>query len=176
MTFGINAENVENLLECTRNHEMDDAPESVVAFKEQSAYESILETLVVHYIRKSKECNELSGKYVFLKDKYIMEQVRRIAKENELKIAIYPYGVQGKRIEQLLHDNGIRTDLIIDNNLSVENSEILSTDDLKRIDVWDYLFVICSDNKKIYKDIRQTIYHIVPQRNVFDWYSIDKEG
>ena len=73
-----------------------------------------------------------------------------------------------------MYCNDIETDLIIDNNLSVENCKIISTDDLAKIDVGKYLFIICSDNKNYYKDIRKTIYHIAPQNNVFDWYPVDE--
>lgn len=149
--------------------------QSDIVFEEgKSAYKKILEALFFHYSEKCKKYNELSQKYYSLKEKYKIEQVRKLSKNNGLKIAIYPYGVQGKRIEQLMYCNDIETDLIIDNNLSVENCKIISTDDLAKIDVGKYLFIICSDNKNYYKDIRKTIYHIAPQNNVFDWYPVDE--
>lgn len=146
----------------------------IVFEEERSSYRNILEVLLIQYSEKSKKYDELFQKFNSLKEKCKIEHIRKLSKENKVKIAIYPYGVQGKRIEQLMNCNNIKIDLIIDNNVSVENCKIISTSDLAKIDVKKYLFIICSDNIIYYKDIRKTIYHIVPRDNIFDWYPLDE--
>ena len=105
-------------------------------------------------------------------EKYKIKLIRNIVNENKLKVAIYPYGTQGKRIEKLLKNNDIRAELIVDNNVIKGNRKTITTYQLGQIDVETYLFIICSDSAKYYIDIRETIGRLVPSENIFDWYPL----
>ena len=90
------------------------------------------------------------------------------------RIALYPYGVTGKRIEKELNDKyGVMPELILDNSPFYEGKDarIHKLDYLKKIDISPYTFIITSGNEDIYIEIRNAIAEYVPMQQICDLYS-----
>ena len=99
-----------------------------------------------------------------------MNEIRLKLLELHAEVVLYPFGDIGRKTRDLLNRYGIREAFIVDNGLSKTNGEILSVDDLKKIDCTKYLFAVCSDKLSIYQEIRKPLKDIVPEANIYDLF------
>lgn len=98
----------------------------------------------------------------------IREQVELGKKD----FVIYPFGEQGKLAKQILNIlYGIQEKFIIDNKLSISDNKFKNIKYLEEIDCTKYTFLLSSDNKNIYNEIRKRLYEYVPKENVVDIFS-----
>lgn len=70
---------------------------------------------------------------------------------------IYPYGMKGKRVKELLNEDfGISEVAVVDNELSKEDNNILCFNDLENIKQ-NYVILLSSDNKEIWHELRSDL-------------------
>lgn len=138
-------------------------------------YGNIIRTMIFHM---SLGCNKywnLNKKYKELLTEKKIQQIKHISGVRRLKVALYPFGALGKKLLETLNSAQIDVPLIIDNRLAGKGNAIVSISDLKKVNVKEYLFVISSDNRKIYEEIRNEIREVVPEENIYDFYPINEE-
>lgn len=143
--------------------------------QEKNVYGDIIRTMVSGHRLGCAKYNKLNQKYLMVQDRFKQEQVKKIISERHLKVAVYPYGVRGKKLCEQFGLAGIEVSLIIDNKWKGRAENIISITDLKEYSVTEYLFVISSENINSYQEIRKEIYSAVPKENVYDWYPLDGE-
>lgn len=70
---------------------------------------------------------------------------------------IYPYGVKGKRVKEILNEEfDIEELAIVDNKQYNDDENILSFEDLEKIRQ-NYVILLSSDNKEIWHELRNSI-------------------
>lgn len=81
---------------------------------------------------------------------------------------IYPYGKHGKSVKWILNTYFEIEELAIaDNRLCVNREDILSLDELKKLDQ-EYILLLASDNQEISREIRDNLYSKVDSSKVID--------
>ena len=104
-----------------------------------------------------------------------LQRIKEISSIRKLKIAIYPFGLLGKKLLMRLNAICMDASLIIDNCGGNAEIPVISVEELKNIKVCEYLFVIASINMKIYDEIRTEIRKFVPEENIYDFYPANEE-
>lgn len=141
----------------------------------EDSYSTILKTLIFHQSLGCQAYNALRENYKKLRNEHKLNQIKDICERKKWKLALYPYGVLGKKIRGWLEDRHMHISLIVDNKLAGNETGILSVEELKKIDISSFLFIICSDQPAIYGEIRSNLYERVPMENIFDWFPKDEE-
>lgn len=109
-----------------------------------------------YYKRLSRKTIEklLNGKYLEGKD-----------------IAIYPFGRIGQIFKTVLNDEfGIYEKILVDNKAATKNKAIKSLETLTSEEREQCMFVIASDNEKLFKEIRLDLRRNVSEINCFDMF------
>lgn len=142
----------------------------------EDLYPTILKTMIFHQSLGCEKYNTLRKNYKRLRIENKLYQIEKIVKTGGRKIALYPYGMLGKEIRGWIEEKNMSISLIVDNKLANKENDILAVEDLEKIDINAFLFIICSDNASIYDEIRECLYRVVPQANIFDWFPRDEES
>ncbi|MBQ2982162.1 MAG: glycosyltransferase [Lachnospiraceae bacterium] len=90
------------------------------------------------------------------------------AKEQGKGIVVYPYGKEGKRVEELLKNNGITLDYVLDKTAVSETVRIKRLNELEEENTANYLYIISSSNPMYYDEIREYISRYVEEENIYD--------
>ncbi len=151
------------------------AGSSVNRWQESDSYGIILRTLIFHQSIGCRKYDALRENYRQLKTECKINRIKELCERGKLKLALYPYGILGKRIRGWIEERHMDISLIVDNKLADKERTVLSVEDLKEVDISSYYFIICSDNFEIYDEIRYKLYEVVPQENIFDWFARDEE-
>lgn len=133
-------------------------------------YRTILQTIAYHYDLGWKEADFCRKKMNRLQKEKWVNEIKLKLQELHAEVVLYPFGDIGRKTRNLLNQYGIKEAFIVDNKLSKTDEDILSVDDLKKIDCTKYLFAICSDKLSIYKEIRNPLKDIVPEANIYDLF------
>ena len=132
------------------------------------SFQAILETIYAHYhncVVKYRELQKMCREY--WKRAWLNEVKYRMLKDN-LQVAIYPYGKNGKMVKQILNENGIWESLIVDNYR--EGEGIVKLEKLEGIDTAKYLFLVCSSMGNAYVEIREQLAQYICPENIYDLY------
>lgn len=87
-----------------------------------------------------------------------------------MDIVIYPYGEVGRAVKTFINKMGIFEKYIVDRYKNVDKENAVSLDYFRDKETTGLLFLICSNNKKIYYEIRNQLMEIVPKENTFDLF------
>lgn len=129
---------------------------------------NILDAMIYHH---HKGCVNYQNKMKQAADKVLTEKIGMVLQVNELPIVIYPYGTIGKNIKKILNEKyQIREAFVVDNSCSCEEIVVKKLEELKTIDCSKYCFLICSNSKAVYEEIRGNIRHYVPNENILDLF------
>ena len=103
---------------------------------------------------------------------HITDKLSYVVKEyDSAKFVIYPCGERGMMTKEVLNNvYHIQEAFLIDNKKSETDSNFMRLDDLINIDCSKYIFLIASDAKEIYKEIREDIRKYVSKNNIFDLF------
>lgn len=83
------------------------------------------------------------------------------------KIAIYPFGEMGVKTKGILNSRyGIKEDIIVDNQLSHVNSQILSLEQVKGYE--EYIWILTCANPTFHTEIFRSIQLLVPRDQIID--------
>ncbi len=90
-------------------------------------------------------------------DERIVSAIIRCLEGGINSFVIYPYGVKGKRVKEILNEEFEVAELaVVDNRLSNEDKNVLCLDDLEKIKE-DYVILLSSDNKEIWYELRNSL-------------------
>lgn len=93
--------------------------------------------------------------------------IEKLVKEGKTQFVIYPFGEHGVKVKEILNWRyGIQEVMIVDNHLAAVNSNILSVKDVKNSD--SYTWLLTSDNKKVRKEIYDSIKVMVQENQIVD--------
>lgn len=130
----------------------------------------ILKTILFHY-SLGYEYFELTNNslQLFREKKWVGEICSRLV-QKKLQPVIYPYGDMGRKMQKILHTYGINEAFIIDNKLADRVNGVKKLEDLSVEDRDKYLYLVCSNNKDLYDEIRTALYSHVEKEYVYDLY------
>ncbi len=148
---------------------------SIKQEEREESYRTILRTLIFHQSMGCQKYELLREKYEQLKIEQKLNQIKEICETRRKKLAVYPYGMLGRKMKGWIEEKHMEISLIVDNHLAEKDKKILSLEKLKEIDVSQFLFIICSDSPGIYEELREGLYEMVPQDHIFDWFPRDEE-
>ena len=140
-----------------------------------NVYSDIIRTMVFHMSLGCDRYKKLCKKYTNMSVDRKLLDIKNISDARKLKVAIYPFGILGKKLLERLNSIRVEVSLIVDNTLANSESSVLAVRDLKNIEVKDYLFVISGINMKVYEEIRTEIRKYVPEENIYDFYPANEE-
>ncbi len=133
-------------------------------------YEMILDTIYGNFEHSIVGYKELRKSYSLLWRNYWVQSIKyRMLKEN-VDIVIYPYGEVGRAVKTFINKMGIFEKYIVDRYKNVDKENAVSLDYFRDKETTGLLFLICSNNKKIYYEIRNQLMEIVPKENTFDLF------
>lgn len=123
--------------------------------EKNDAYEMIIKTMHRHYAIAQKKYEKLA---------WDSEQAAlffrlRNKMSNADGVVICPYGKIGKRVKKMLNEKGVHEAFIVDNGLAGKHSDILSLDELKRMDCSNYIFLICCEDG----DLQEKFYNCLKE-------------
>jgi len=140
----------------------------------EEEFETVLDTIYGNYERTRSEYQKLAVLYEQLWENYWLQNIKHRIEKDHVDIAIYPYGKEGKRIKRLLNENGIQENFRVDNYAGLNNKEVVSFEDMKKEDLHNILFVVCSSKKEVYYELRKPLYEILDKSNILDIFPEDK--
>lgn len=101
----------------------------------------------------------------------VNKEIRR-----NIEYGIFPYGYQGEIADRLLqHKFGIKPQYIIDNKWAKFNPDIISLEELKKIDNENLIIFVSSDRNDIYDVIREEINRYITKGIVVDLFPMVNE-
>lgn len=101
----------------------------------------------------------------------ILEKLELITRINEKKVIIYPYGDIGRKIKKILNDKyQIHEMAIVDDGISKENDNIMSSNYFREVSNDDVVVILASDNVRIYGDLRENLRKYIPSEKVVDLF------
>ncbi len=134
-------------------------------------YAVILKTIAFHSALGCENAQKNNVKlWCLRRDKMAYEIKLKILQEN-LEVALYPYGNIGRNTKEILEKYDIAVKLAVDKNSKDSELLVVKIEELKDIDCSKYLFVICSNRGDIYDEIRGNIKKYVCENNIYDLYS-----
>jgi len=97
--------------------------------------------------------------------------LEKLINDGNMNFGIYTYGNIGQFIDKeiLQRRYGIFPKLIIDNK-SFDGKNILNLKQAKELLDDNIIYLICSNNKKFYDEVRRDIYAIFPQEQIVDLF------
>lgn len=92
------------------------------------------------------------------------------------KFVIFPFGLWGKRVKQLLNTKyGIEEIAIVDNKLAIESKDILTIHDIKNIKERNYVVLFAVSDSKVYSDLLMQL-SFFPENSVCNIASLDNDN
>lgn len=133
-------------------------------------YKVILKTIVYHSSLGCENAEKDMLELRKLRSEKTLNEIKLKTLQEQLEVALYPYGNIGRNTKKFLERNDIKVKLAVDKNS--KDSEILTVniEKLKEIDCSKYLFVICSNRGDIYDELRKNIRKYVCENNIYDLY------
>lgn len=133
-------------------------------------YTLILKTMAYHSMLGSENAQKTRSKlWKLRRDKIAYEIKLKVLQEN-LEVAVYPYGNIGRDTKDFLEQYDICVRFAVDRNPQDSEIPTVRIEELKDIDCSKYLFVICSNRGDIYEEIRGNIRKYVSDNNIYDLY------
>lgn len=100
---------------------------------------------------------ERGSRMRYIDDEKIVSAIIRCLEAGISSFVIYPYGVKGKRVREILNEEFEIEELaVVDNRLSEEDKKVLRLNDLEKIKK-DYVILLSSDNKEIWQELRNSL-------------------
>lgn len=125
-------------------------------------YSVILRTMHRHYAVAQKKFEKLLWDS---EQSVLVFHVRRIMREGQ-KLVICPFGKAGKRVKEMLNEKGIWETYIVDNGMAQKHSDILSMENLKRMDCANFFFIICCEDEDLKRWFRSQLTGITGADNI----------
>lgn len=125
-------------------------------------YELILKTMHRHYA----VAQEKYAKLLWTSEQAaVFYHVRKAVCEGK-EIVICLYGKVGKRVKTMLNEKGICEAHILDNGLAEDCPDILSMDDLKKLDCSNYFFIICCEDDDLKSEFKNRLCEVTHNGNI----------
>ena len=107
----------------------------------------------------------------------IKKCIEQCLEKNRGSFIIYPYGVVGMQVKNILEDvYGKSADYIIDNHLYKYNSNIKPLRFLREINCDKYNLILASSNPKIYEDLKKSAMEYIEEENIIELNLIKEEN
>lgn len=133
-------------------------------------YAMILKTIAYHSMLGSENAKRTRLKlWQLRRDKIAYEIKLKVLQEN-MEVAVYPYGNIGRDTKDFLEQYGICVRFAVDRNPQDSEIPTVRIEELKDMDCSKFLFVICSNRGDIYEEIRSNIRKYVNDNNIYDLY------
>lgn len=131
----------------------------------------ILDTIYGHFQICINEYTTLFEKYSKLKEEYFLQKIKYKVDAENAEIAIYPYGTIGKKIKKILNENQINVSYLVDNYCTDENKGVVNLEYFKKQKPNNIVFIVCSNRRDIYYEIRQPLYTCIEEENIIEIFS-----
>lgn len=126
------------------------------------AYGMIIKTMHKHYAIAQKKYEKL----LWDSEQSVLLFHVRNKMRNGKGLVICPFGKIGKRVKKMLNEKGIHEVCIVDNGLAEKHSDILSLNDLEKIDCSEYLFLICCEDGDLRNNFYNHLKEITEEKNI----------
>lgn len=108
-------------------------------------YGMIIRTMHKHYAIAQKKYEKLAWDS---EQSVLLFHIKNKIRDGK-ELVICPFGKIGKRAKKMLNEKGIQEVCIVDNGLAEKYSDILSLDELYKMDCSNYVFLICCEDGKL---------------------------
>ena len=128
-------------------------------------YTIILQTMHKHYSLGQKKYEKLLWES---EQKVVVYHALKGVKSGK-KLVICPFGKVGQRVKRMLDEKGIKADYIVDNTLARYHEDIKTLNELRKENMDDYFFLICSEREDIKRLFREQLISIVEEENIVNY-------
>lgn len=141
------------------------------AVRREPDIEVILNMFVYHYHKGVLYGQEANAQR--LKHESIKAKLQIAIQHKNLPIVLYPYGKLGKEVKRILNDEFHEQEAFVVDNYCVDDTiTVRRVEELSDVDCSKYLFLICSNKKEYYQEIRDEIKKYVPDENIVDLWAV----